>query len=150
MYKRHARGKRIYSGGRQAGKARTRANKSVRGRSQAHVKPRREERRRANCSRLHQRRREERDHPSGAISFHQSLISLLRVVQHLVTPGGNVNGAAGSPNEDKSYPKWRPYLFPAPPFALLVPFFPTALLIAFAPGIAYDRSSVRHFPLSVA
>lgn len=28
------------------------------------------------------------DHPSGAISFHQSLISLLRVVQHLVTPGG--------------------------------------------------------------
>lgn len=31
-----------------------------------------------------------RDHPSGAISFHQSLISLLRVVQHLVTPGGTL------------------------------------------------------------
>ncbi|KAG7201245.1 hypothetical protein KM043_004030 [Ampulex compressa] len=30
------------------------------------------------------------DHPSGAISFHQSLISLLRVVQHLVTPGGTL------------------------------------------------------------
>lgn len=27
----------------------------------------------------------------------------------------DVNGAAGSPNEDKSCPKWRPRLFPAPP-----------------------------------
>lgn len=30
------------------------------------------------------------DHPSGAISFHQPLISPLRVVQHLVTPGGTL------------------------------------------------------------
>lgn len=30
------------------------------------------------------------DHPSGAISFHQPLISPLRVVQHLITPGGTL------------------------------------------------------------
>jgi len=30
------------------------------------------------------------DHPSGAISFHQPLISPLRVAQHLVTPGGTL------------------------------------------------------------
>lgn len=48
----------------------------------------------------------------------------------------DVNGAAGSPNEDKSYPKWRPYLFPAPPF----PFFPHSSSAPFVPPPFIERN----------
>lgn len=73
----------------------------------------------ANCSRLHQRPREE------GPPIRSNIVSS---VANITASSGStpcnarwdVNGAAGSPNEDKSYPKWRPYLFPAPPFAFFL------------------------------
>lgn len=74
-------------------------------------------RRRANCSRLHQR------HRGGGPPIRSNIVSS---AANITASSGStpcnarwdVSGAAGSPNEDKSHPKWRPNLFPAPPPSL--------------------------------
>lgn len=80
----------------------------------------RERRRRTNnCSRLHQR------HCGGGPPIRSNIVSS---AANITSSNGStpcnarwdVSGAAGSPNEDKSHPKWRPNLFPAPPPSLFL------------------------------
>lgn len=94
-----------------------------------------------NCSRLHQRLREE------GPPIRSNIVSS---VANITASSGStpcnarwdVNGAAGSPNEDKSYPKWRPYLFPAPPFAFFPPPLPLSLRLL---SSVINSCRVRHF-----
>lgn len=102
----------LYTAKGRPGKSTSGINKSAWAR-----KSERGRRRRTNCSRLHQR------HRGGGPPIRSNIVSS---AANITASSGStpynarwdVSGAAGSPNEDKSHPKWRPNLFPAPPLSL--------------------------------
>ena len=104
-------------------------------------------RRRANCSRLHQR------HRGGGPPIRSNIVSS---AANITASSGStpynarwdVSGAAGSPNEDKSHPKWRPNLFPAPPLSLSVYSSPSLAVFPTRGSLSTLRESIwqqRHF-----